>query len=706
MNPWNQHTLFRLLTGFVTGILLYNSAGKEVIPFYSLWCVFALTIAVKYLVRKYTLYRYQFCAGLLLITSMTGIGYHWSSMRDQSNNSDYVGKIYNRSDALLVQIIQPPEPRPASVRVVVKVLACEQDSVMQEASGKLLLYFAKDSLVNLLRYGDRLMINSLLETPKPPVNPGEFNYQSYLFRKNIFYQSYVKPQQWSLIGRGFGNPIFTLAYSLRRNFSEVFSRHHLAGKEYAVANALVLGIDDYLDADTRKQFSGAGAMHILCVSGLHVGIIVLMLNSVLFFLNRNKSLRLLKALLILCGVWLYAMLTGLSPSVMRAAGMFSFVIIGMLLNRPGGIYNSLTTSAFFLLLFNPFLIFELGFQLSYAAVLAIVSIQPLIKQLWHPESKMAKGVWDLITVSIAAQLGTFPLAMFYFNQFPNYFIISNLFAIPLATVILYTGMAVVILSFIPFVSYWLSVLLSQFLKILNLGVQYIEQLPGAVTDGIYISFAALLLIYFMVYAFFKAWENRKVIYVHAIFTILVLMAGENLIRNSLWGRQIKIIAYSLPNDAAIDLVSGRHAHRLLSHAALIEPSKYSFQMQGSLLSSGIRNVNQVSLDTFWQFTKDEVNYAIIRYHPPLLFWAGQTFLIYDEHFNDVELPEPIQVDHIFIISNSMQVSRNIFQHIAARHVIITNRTHPRARELWKSLCAEASIPYHVISEQGAFSVTL
>ena len=236
------------------------------------------------------------------------------------------------------------------------------------------------------------------------------------------------------------------ALKLRKSFINIFENQGISGRNFAVVTALVLGMDDYLDNDTRKEFSSAGAIHILCVSGLHVGVIYMVLNALLFFLKRNKYARALRSLILLIGIWFYAMLTGLAPAVLRAATMFSFVIIGTGIKRKAGVFNSLTVSAFILLLFNPFLIYNVGFQLSYAAVIAIVAIQPTIYQIWQPKNKIADNIWGITTVSVAAQLGTAPLGLFYFHQFPNYFIITNLIAIPLATLILYAGFLSVILS--------------------------------------------------------------------------------------------------------------------------------------------------------------------------------------------------------------------------------------------------------------------
>lgn len=265
---------------------------------------------------------------------------------------------------------------------------------------------------------------------------------------------------------------------------------------HAVAAALVLGDKRFLQASTRDAFAGSGAMHILAVSGLHVGIVYLMLSAVVGRVPlRGHVRRIVRIILLLTGLWGYALLTGSSPSVLRAATMLSFVVVGQSLGRRTDIYNTLAASAFLLLVIDPMRIHHLGFQLSYLAVLGIIWWQPRIEAMWTPRHRLLKSAWSLTAVSLAAQAATAPLAILAFHQFPTFFLLTNLVAIPLAGLILPTGLAVLVLGDIPAVGWVLARVLDLELFALVHAVRWIDALPGAVIQPIIWTPATTLLVY-------------------------------------------------------------------------------------------------------------------------------------------------------------------------------------------------------------------
>jgi competence protein ComEC len=192
----------------------------------------------------------------------------------------------------------------------------------------------------------------------------------------------------------------------------------------------------------------------------------------------------LRALILLTGLWMYALVTGLSPSVLRAATMFSFIIAGQALNRQAYIYNSIAASAFLLLLVQPAILFEVGFQLSYMAVIFIVFLHPYLYRLLSFRYKILNSAWSLTCVSLAAQAGTVPLSLFYFHQFPSYFILSNFVVIPAATVIIYGAALLFIASPIPVLLEIFGLLLNKFLQMVNFMIFFIEKMPGSLIANI------------------------------------------------------------------------------------------------------------------------------------------------------------------------------------------------------------------------------
>ncbi|MDZ4204747.1 MAG: ComEC/Rec2 family competence protein [Bacteroidales bacterium] len=707
MNQWNQYTLFRLLVGYTAGGLVYTSSlFTGSLPLWIYATLVLVLMAARFLIKKYALYKNRYLIGITIMLLMIALGYEWSRIHDKRNDPSSVGKIYEGSEPLIVQVTLPVETRSNSYKTVAKVVAVEKDSSWIETSGKIMLYFPKDSLSATIQYGDRLIVYSALVAPAQPANPGEFDYGRYLARKNIHFQSFVRTGEWVRIGSGYGMALMSYSIQLRNKFVRIFEKNNITDRNFAVVNALVLGYDDHLDNETRKEFSAAGAMHILCVSGLHVGIIFLVLNGMLFFLKRNRLTRFLKSMLVLAGIWLYALITGLSPSVLRATTMFSFVIVGSLLNRPGHIYNSLSASAFLLLLINPFLLQDVGFQLSYSAVLSIVSVQPLLHNLWVPESKLVDKIWSLVTVSVAAQIGTFPLGLYYFHQFPNYFIITNLVVIPLATLILYAGFLVVIVSFIPILSYWISQVLILLLKTLNSSVTFIDQLPYSASSGIFVSFATVLLFYLLIFGFFRAWTTKKPMFLKFAIVVAIFIAATAVVREYQWQKQKKVVVYSVKNDAAIDLIERRNNIFLASSANIENLAGLEYNILGNRVQSGIRNTWFVSLDSLYFNPLDGIGPDKLQASDPFFIFADKNFVLITNEFPYAYLTDTLYVDVALIYDDNRTVSEGIFRMINPKNIVITNKVPYRALEAWRQACEASGKPYHIIREKGAFELVL
>jgi competence protein ComEC len=237
---------------------------------------------------------------------------------------------------------------------------------------------------------------------------------------------------------------------LRDFFLTLIEQHVKTKDELAVASAIMLGYRDYMNADIVQAYASSGALHVLSVSGLHVGVLFLALQFLLQWMDKYRQLKWVKVLLVLAVMFFYAVLTGLSPSVLRAVVMFSFFVIAKAINRDNNMYNVLGISCLLLLFWNPYLITEVGFKLSYLAVLGIVVLYPILQPLLTFKNKLLKGAWSITCLSIAAQIATFPISLYYFHQFPNLFLISNLIIIPASDFVLYLGMLICVTFKIPY----------------------------------------------------------------------------------------------------------------------------------------------------------------------------------------------------------------------------------------------------------------
>ena len=422
MNFWNSLPLFRLILPFILGILLSDIFSSYILTITSA-CLFICALLFHFFVKSYAS-RWWFGVTIsVMFFCLGGYATHHSLV---ANDKYYFENNLEERSVLLLELSQEPIEGLNSIRCVAKVLSVDGKRTV----GKVLVYFEKDSS-DLLEYGSQL-----LTTLKPQVvdenkNPYQFNYSTFLSLEHIHHQMYLRSDDYILVDKIGGSSFYHFLNKCRSSLSNILSENGLSAKQLSVCSALLLGDKSTMDYELRQTFVKACVMHVLAVSGLHVGILYLLLSRLLNVLNRSIVLKVFKTLVIISVLWLYAFITSLSPSVMRAATMFSFFAIGNFLGRTTNIYNTLAASAFLLLIIHPLMIYKIGFQLSYLAVLGIVSIYPKMYTLLLFKSKWLDSLWQLVCVSIAAQIATFSLAVYYFHQFPNYFLLANVLVLPL-----------------------------------------------------------------------------------------------------------------------------------------------------------------------------------------------------------------------------------------------------------------------------------
>jgi competence protein ComEC len=312
-------------------------------------------------------------------------------------------------------------------------------------------------------------------------NPGEFNAINFWKTKGITHIGYLKEVDILEIKRFQDNWIDTQLAQLRNKLSQVL-KNELNGSNLAIAQALILGDKSMLDQETRNSFGATGAMHVLAVSGLHIGIITQLLLYLFQFSSKLITRRNAVFITVLL-LWVYALLTGFSPSVVRAVFMFSVLILSQ---ETGGNYapiNVLFFTAFILILFNPFVIYDIGFQLSYLAMLGIYSLYKPIAAWYITKNKILNYLWQGSAIGFAAQAMTVPLTLYYFHQFPNYFALTNLGIMGISTVAMGFGMGIFILHYIPFIGKIASFILATSLWLMLWFLQWVEHLPGSVEYG-------------------------------------------------------------------------------------------------------------------------------------------------------------------------------------------------------------------------------
>jgi competence protein ComEC len=558
---WRKAPFVRLLLFLIAGIVwgLYGPSTPLNAWLWAGALVLAALITAHGRLRAYGI-RWVF--GLLVALALAILGSwrvstladgaqanHFSTLIPADSLAYFAGKVVDRqlsNDRL-------------RLRIAVDEAGLQAEAI-QPVDGRLLMYVPLDRLSDTLFPGSRLAWRGKVQRLTPPLNPKAFDFSAYQARQNCFYQTRIDSADWQLLHR----PAFSLqglALRARHRMLIYFRRYIPGSNELGVATALVLGSRDDMQDTVQKAYSQTGAVHVLSVSGLHVGIVAVGLRWLLAFLPLPAlGRRWILLALSWVGVWAFALLTGLSPSVQRSAVMFSLLLFGQALDRPHQMYNTLAASAFLLLLHNPWLLLDVGFQLSYLAVAGILLFHGPIYRAIYLRPRWADYCWNLTAVGIAAQLTTFPLSMYYFHQFPVYFWLSGLLVVPVSPFILGLGILLAALGSIPALGMLTGSLLYGLIWLMNAGIFGLSQLPGAVIDQLWIGGATLALLYGAVAALSGWLESRQPAW--ALSGLALLAAGLAFTAYTSWQRyrQEAMVVYHSPRATVVDWFEGKQRY--------------------------------------------------------------------------------------------------------------------------------------------------
>ncbi len=555
MFRWVPYAMVRIAAFFTAGILVG-------IYFPDLISILAASILLVVLSVFYFLFvliphfkKSYITRGFFGLMALGVAGYVHLVLFKDTHRSDHL--LYHTKEVkhFVAEVTQWPEEKERSWKYEVRIIKVNDGLAWSKVHARALLYIAKSDDRPAFSYGDKLLVNASLVTLEAPANPQEFDFKRFLSFKNIFHQQFLKPGQILLLERQAKRDLLHYAYQARTWAVDVLKKYLPDQRSQAIALALTLGVTDGIDNELQNAYAASGAMHVLAVSGLHVGIIYGIVLLILRPLQSWAGGRWIIAAAGIAALWSYAFITGLSPSVLRAATMFSFVAIARPFSRSTNIYNTLSGSAFLLLLVNPFLVMSVGFQLSYLAVLGIVSIHRPLYLLVEPKLKILDWAWSISCVSMAAQLATFSLGILYFHQFPVYFLLANLFVIPGAILVLITGLLLLALGFFPPLAYVVSKVLQGLIQILNEGVFSIEQLPGSIIDNIYLTtqecwllIAALLFFLLLVY-------RKDLVYMKLAFIVLLLFSASQWMHYFNDVDQERLVVYKVPGHSGIEWIN-------------------------------------------------------------------------------------------------------------------------------------------------------
>lgn len=547
---WSKRPFLRIFILYAVGIVIsaYYPVGNVIAPILLVSIILLLLLtAGSFKLKNESQYRSyihrNYLIGLAIILSGA-----YSLFQCNNINMGEEKTIKGNFIANIVSLTKKPGK---STRAVAYIKSHDNDSLDEF---KAILYFENPD--PNLKYGDVIIFKSNLSPVSPPKNPYEFNYKEYLLKQSITHSGFIKNNSWHLAGYKNISTIKAYTFKLKHQIIEILRNSNLDDSEFSIASAILLGHDDYMDNTLKEKYMDSGSMHILCVSGLHVGIIYLVINFLLGFMNNIRKLQPIKSMLIILFIWSYAAITGFSPSVQRASLMISIFIIGKQINKKSDSYNNLAIAGFLILLTDPQLLFNPGFQLSFGAVFSIITFYTPLYNTIKLNNKFIDKIWSITILSFSAQIGTFPISIYYFHYFPTWFWISNLFTFPLSFLIVISGILTIALGWVPYLGDILELILKFSIKALNYLINWVVNIPYSIIENIYFSMAMVICAYLLLAILYLILYYRKPVYLKYLLTSLIIIISLATYHKYNVLTQKRIIIYSNNKGSFIEGIIG------------------------------------------------------------------------------------------------------------------------------------------------------
>lgn len=532
-NQLRENIFIRIMLAFILGIIGYHLL-RDYISLGVLLCIVLLLTLLLLLFYYQLSFKYSITFklynGVLIVSICSIFAFCLAYFQNQSNHQSYVKAL--ASEEFLVVVSNEGKKTPYNVSYEAILLS------QSNYRGKILLKIYKDDSIRYT-YGDTLHVIATLSSIVAPTHPAQFDYKNYLANKNIYHTLDARKEGITYKGSTHSFSIYRWSIRCRTRLLSILKSTIKDTESYEMAAALLLGERADLDAQLMKSYSDTGTIHIISVSGLHVGIIFIVIQFSLQYIPILKKLW-IRTLLSIVFVWLYSILTGLPASVIRSATMISFHVVAKAINNKASAINHVGASSVILLSLNTNYLFDIGFQLSYLAVLGILYLQRWLSEWYYPPNKIIKLIYVTTTVSIAAQLFTLPFCLFYFHQFPNYFIPANLLAIPLSSIALYAAIASLFFSSITYLNEITEWVLTSSITILNKYLLYIASLPFATTSFDRFSVYELILLCLLIFFLLMYIKEVQYNFLKYMLMSMILLGMVNF-RSKHWHNHVWIV---------------------------------------------------------------------------------------------------------------------------------------------------------------------
>jgi competence protein ComEC len=669
--------LAKISLAFIIGIVSFQYYKPSPIWVFGsvLFCVFLLL--VFHLLSK-TKNNFKLIFGVLSLLTSLLLGVTSSIIHKETYNSlHYTNQIKDYENQHLIRLVinEKLKNTQKNTRYISTIRSVDK----QQSFGKIILNIKKPNQIDSIKIGAELNVIGMLYKNKGSFNPNQFDYGKYLENQEIYAQVYANESQVKVIGKQ--KTIWSQFSNFRTKIIENLALSNFKKEELNILIALLLGQQQDISPEILKDYQYAGAVHILSVSGLHVGFILMFITFLLKPMSNSKRNAILKLAVILISLWTYGILAGLSASVVRSVTMFSFVAIGIHLKRTVNIFHTLLVSMLLILLWKPSFLFDVGFQLSYLALFFILWLQPLLSNIWQPKNRIIQYIWDIVTVSTAAQIGAMPLSIYYFHQFPGLFFITNIIVLPLLGVIMIIGLIAIIIACFGIVPFVIAKPLEFLIEFLNSIIHWVATFEDFIIKNISFNkemlIASYLVIIVSVLWFKKNTFQRlfltllSIISLQCVF-IYTKFKAENTDEFIVFNAK----KHSIITERKNDLVT------VYSNDSILENIDNNLAIQSYLIGN---------------FCKIEEKKNIGN----LFYFKNKKILIIDSSSVYLEKTKP----DILIVINSPKINLlRVFESWKPEQVVIDGSNYKSYARLWEATCRKEKIPFHNTNEKGFYKL--
>lgn len=671
-----QFPLTRITFAFILGIIVYQKIQPDIIFILGsigIGLIFMTVLHIKSL-RKISV---QLIFGILTLSVSFFIGLATAAFHNESLRSNHYLHLttHETSHKILLKIHEKLKSTTKNNRFTANVIQIDN----HESFGKIILNIKQPNRIQNLPVGCQISLNGSIYRNKNPFNPNQFDYGIYLKRQQIYAQIYTEENQ---ITKGKTEASLWSRFSnFRTEIIRNLSLSQFKKEELNIMIALLLGQQQDISPEILKDYQMAGAVHILSVSGLHVGFILLFVTFLLKPLANTKRNRLIKLTLILVSLWSYGVLAGLAPSIVRSVTMFSFVAIGNHLRRTVNVFHTLLVSVFLILLWKPSFLFDVGFQLSYLALFFILWLQPLLADIWQPKYKITRYLWDILTVSFAAQIGTLPLSIYYFHQFPGLFFITNILVLPLLGIIMIAGLTAVVAACFGKVPYAIAKPLEFLIEIQNDLIEWIASHENFVFKNISFSGTMLWVSYLVIITMIIGY--KKPTFKQLTIVLISIVSLQSIYISTKFKTQ-NTKEWIVFNSVKSTVITQRTNENITvySHDSILNDLDNNNTIQAYLMGTFCQVKEKKTIQNLYYFKEKKI----------LLIDSSAIY-------------SPQIKPDIIIITQSPKINlERLCSLYKPKQIVADNTNFKSYVRLWEATCLKEKIPFHYTNEKGFYKI--